>query len=198
MRRLLLSLLLVCPAVQSVEIYRCEDRHGRQVFSDQPCRAIGALPLPSQRDQPLALPPQPGDLGDPAQPADPDPAQLEPPAAAAGCPGPTAEALGEALIAAAGRGDLNAISGMYHWPSAGRGAATRVFAEARRLSMAAPLAFQLVDARIDDSWLWTGQPPPDQPRQLPAELLLTPADDPDVLLARFPLVAHAGCFWLSP
>lgn len=196
MFRLLALLILLCPAADAAEIFRCEDRQGRQVFSDQPCRAIGALPLPSERDQPLAVP-APRTEPDAAG-AEPDDALLEPPVAASGCPGPTAAALGEALVAAAGRGDLNAIAGMYHWPAAGRGASGRVFAQARRLSMAAPLAYELIGARVDDAWLWSGQPPPEQPRLLPPELLLGPAGDPGTLIARFPLIAHAGCFWLSP
>lgn len=194
MRICLLCLLLLPAAATAVEIYRCEDRYGRQVFSDQPCRAIGALPLPSERDPLPAPPPR-----EPAQAdASPDEAlmPLEPPEAAAGCPGPTPQALGQALVAAAGRADQNAIAGMYHWPSAGRGATRRVFAEATRLIAAGALVFEVVPPREDDAWLWAGQPPPEVPRLLPAELLIERLDPPGVLIARYPLVAHAGCYWL--
>jgi hypothetical protein len=196
--RLRLLLCCVClvawlPA-HAVEIFRCEDRSGRQVFSDLPCRAIGALPLPSARDPASAVPPEPVDSPPEAE----DDTLLTPPAAASGCPGPTPELLGEALAAAASRGDLNAIAGMYHWPAAGRGATNRVFAEAGRLSTAAPLSFEVTAAREDDRWLWAGQPPPDSPRLLPPELLLAAATSPDRPLARFQLVTHAGCFWLPP
>jgi hypothetical protein len=195
MRTCLFWLLLLPAAATAVEIYRCEDRFGRQVFSDQPCRAIGALPLPSERD-PQPLPPALS-----AAPAEPEieietSEPLQPPAAAAGCPGPTAQALGEALLTAAAHGDLNAIAGMYHWPSAGRGASRRAFTLARQLVTAAPLAFRVVPARTDDAWLWAGETPPEQPRLLPPELLLGPDQQPDGRFGRYPLIIHAGCYWL--
>lgn len=203
MRRLslpwaLLLLSLACPPAGAIEIYRCEDRQGQRVLTDQPCRAIGALPLPSDRDLPPRT--EQGVDADAAVEAEAggDAFPLAPPSAAAGCPGPTPEALGSALVDAAARGDLNALAGMYHWPSAGRGASGRVFAAARRLSAAAPLSFELIPARTDDSWLWAGQAPPEVPRQLPAELLIGRSAAAGEILARFPLVAHAGCYWLPP
>ncbi|MCK7593602.1 DUF4124 domain-containing protein [Pseudomarimonas salicorniae] len=195
MRPILLLLLLAClgARVSAAEIYRCEDSAGRQVFTDRPCRAIGALPLPSARD----LPPPSADTAAVAGGAAEEP-DLSPPPAASGCPGPTPTLLGEALATAAGRGDLNAIAGMYHWPAAGRGAASRVFAEARRLSSAAPLSFEVLPSRQDDSWLWSGEPPPDRPRSLPPELLVSVGRSSDRPIARYALVAHAGCYWLPP
>lgn len=196
MRWILAALLCtLCHAATAKQIYRCEDRAGRQVFSDQPCRAIDALPLPSIHDpspRPADVPAEETvDEGE-ATEALPD----EPPAAAAGCPGPTPQALGEALVAAAARRDLNAIAGMYHWPSAGAGASRRVFAEAGRLSDAAPLSFSVQAQRADDSWLWRGDPPPAAPSLLPPELTVHEAGDSGRQLARFSLIRHAGCFWL--
>lgn len=196
MRFLLILLLGGCSvSATAVEIYRCEDRAGRLVLTDQPCRVIGALPLPSERDRPTASPADDAaevDAGDRAE------LPLPAPAAASGCPGPTAEALAAALLEAAEQGNLNALAGMYHWPAAGRGAAGRVFAQARRLSQAAPLAFELLPAREDDNWLWAGQPPPDSPRRLPAELLVSRAAESGSVVARFALISHAGCYWLPP
>lgn len=190
--RLLLLLLAWLPALaQAVEIYRCEDRQGRQVFSDQPCRVIGALPLPSARD----LPPHTVEQAVAPAPEEEE-APLQPPPAASGCPGPSPEALGAALVDAAMREDLNAMAGMYHWPSAGRGASARVFAQARRLSAAGSLVFTVRPAREDDAWLWAGEPPPEAPRLLPPELEISLAERPEAVIARFSLISHAGCFWL--
>jgi hypothetical protein len=100
-------------------------------------------------------------------------------------------------VAAAAHGDLNAIAGMHHWPSAGRGASRRVFALARQLAAAAPLAFQVLPPRADVAWLWAGHAPPEQPRLLAPELLLGPADQPSDLFGRYPLIVHAGCYWLA-
>lgn len=193
---MILLLGLDCGSAAAIEIYRCEDRNGQRVLTDQPCRSIGALSLPSERDQPPSAASVPEPTGT-ADEQDPD-IPLAPPAAAAGCPGPTPEALGRALVEAAARKDLNSLAGLYHWPAAGRGASGRVFAAARRMSAAAPLSFELIPARADDSWLWAGEAPPEAPRLLPTELLVGASADAGSLIARFPLIAHAGCYWLPP
>lgn len=199
MRWILAAVLCtLCATASGKQIYRCEDRAGRQVFSDQPCRAIDALPLPSIHDpapRPAAPPiDEVTEASD--EPVLTDDLAQEPPAAAAGCPGPTPQALGDALVAAAARRDLNAIAGMYHWPSAGAGASRRVFAEARRLSDAAPLSFAVLAQRADDSWLWRGDPPPPAANLLPPELIVLEAGEAARQLGRFTLIRHAGCFWL--
>lgn len=192
-RPLLLSCLCVAP-VAAQEVYRCEDAQGQRVFSDLPCRAIGALPLPSERD-PVPVPGPAEATG--TQPDAEAIEDLSPPAAASGCPGPDPEQLGAALADAALRSDLNAIAGMIHWPAAGRGAARSVFARAEQLSLRAPLAVTVVQPAPDDSWLWQGLPQP-EPGATPPELEVASAAAPDSVIARFRLATQAGCWWLMP
>lgn len=198
MTRLVLCVLLCLPAaVTAQEVYRCEDANGQRVFSDLPCRQIGALPLPSERD-PVPLPgPYEGLDGVPEGGEEHDAANLLPPPAAAGCPGPDPQQLGDALADAAMRSDLNAIAGMVYWPAAGRGAASGIFQRGRRLSERAPLRIDVVTPRADDSWLWAGLPPPEPTATIP-ELSVASAAAPDAELARFRLTSQAGCWWLLP
>jgi hypothetical protein len=194
MTRLLLLCCLGASPLAAQEVYRCEDAQGQRVFSDQPCRVIGVLPLPSERDPvPVPGPAEATDAMPPAEALE----DLSPPAAAGGCPGPDPEQLGKALADAALRGDLNAIAGMVYWPAAGRGATRSVFARAQQLSLRAPLAVLVETPKADDSWLWQGLPPP-EPRAAPPELAITSAANPDALLARFSLTRQAGCWWLMP
>ena len=194
MTRLLLLLCLCATPVAAQEIYRCEDAQGQRVFSDLPCRAIGALPLPSERDPvPVPGPAEATGTQPPAEPID----DLSPPAAAGGCPGPDPEALGKALADAALRSDLNAIAGMVHWLAAGRGATRHVFARAEQLSLRAPLSVTVVQPPPDDSWLWQGLPPPEA-APIPPELAVASASAPDSVIARFRLATQAGCWWLMP
>ncbi|GIX34389.1 MAG: hypothetical protein KatS3mg126_0168 [Lysobacteraceae bacterium] len=191
----LLLVALLAGSAQAVEIHRCQDPSGRLVLTDRPCSALGARPAP--RGAPPAV------AGDAAEAAlrEPPPAGPPPrPEAADGCPGPTPEALGEALARAAARGDLNAIAGMFHWPAAGRGATARVFALAAELVRLAPLQWEVRAEREDDAWLWAGEPPPTEPRRLPPVLVLArPGADPWAEpVARFDLIPYAGCHWLPP
>lgn len=191
---MLIGLLLSSPQAWPDDVvYRCEDAQGRRVFADQPCRAFGALPLPSDGDPP----PAPPALGE--GPLDADHSEtfdLTPPAAANGCVGGDPEQLAAGLAAAIEQSDLNGIAGLFHWPSAGAGTAARVFATAQRLVNSAPVEVALAETPQDDAWLWAGLPPPSgQP--LP-ELRVLAADGGDRLLQRFSLVQHAGCVWLRP
>lgn len=195
MIRLLLLCSLVATPTMAQEIYRCENAQGQRVFSDLPCRTIGALPLPSERD-PI---PVPGPAEATGAAPEPEPIEdLSPPAAAGGCPGPDPEQLGKALAEAAQRGDLNAIAGMVYWPAAGRGAARAVFARGEQLSLRAPLRVAVQAPRPDDSWLWQGLPPPDPANTAPPDLIISSASSPDAQIARFRLTNQVGCWWLLP
>lgn len=190
--RLLLVLIgLACADASTAQpIHRCVDPQGVRVFVDRPCEFLGlratAAPAASaerrQSDNAAAALPAPEiDTG--------------PVKAAAGCPGPDAETLRDAVREALAAKQVNALTGMYYWAGAGRHAGNAVIDRFQRLVGAAPQSVELVRAADADDWLWAGLPPPDAPP--PPELVIgmTPFDEPP--LARFRLRSQAGCLWLS-
>lgn len=199
---ILLSSLLstAAPAQNLDEVYRCEDATGQRIFSDQPCSAHDALPLPSPDDpyspaeKEIGLPDRAGNADD-EQDEVFDPASLPTPLAAEGCAGidppRLAAALGEAIAA----GDSNRLAAMFHWQGAGRGTAASVFRQVRGWIARAPVEARLVRAEHADDWLYAGLPPPLPGYEALPDIELSAEGD---LIGRLGLIRNAGCVWLLP
>lgn len=203
MRRLpfvLITLLALSAAPCSAEswVYRCEDIAGRTIYSDKPCHAIDALPLPSPNDRPPRAP-EPGEL----QQADAtpeeeslDPAAMPRPIETEGCAGPDPGRLALSLAEALAAADTNRVAAMFHWQGAGRGAAAHVFRQIGYWVAQAPLRAVLVRSAHADDWLYAGLPPPLPGHEALPEIELM--DESERSLARLSLVRNAGCVWLLP
>jgi len=184
-RRLLWVVLAGSSPAPAQTVHRCIDADGQRVFTDRRCDDLGL-----QREQSADAPST-------TVPGEPVALEIEtgPVAAAAGCPGPTPEALRDNLMAAISARDLNGLTGMYHWGGAGRVSASSVIELMTALIDAAPQAAELRAVEQNDDWLWAGLPPPTE--AAPPELVVLGdalAFDP---IARFQLRPQAGCLWLS-
>ncbi len=171
-------------------IHRCVDPEGVRVFVDRPCEFLGLRPAAS----PAAAPDARATGADAAALPAPE-IETGPVKAAAGCPGPDAETLRDAVREAIAAKQVNALTGMYYWAGAGKLTANAVIDRFQSLIESAPQSVELQRAADADDWLWAGLPPPDAPP--PPELVIgmTPFDEPP--LARFRLRSQAGCLWLS-
>ncbi|MGQ0801487.1 MAG: DUF4124 domain-containing protein [Pseudomarimonas sp.] len=181
-----ICLLLACTGLASAQtVYRCVDEDGGLVYADRACRYLGL-----GRDKPTAAAAE--SLS--ATTAFDVEAESGPVQAAEGCPGPDAETLRDNVLAAIGSGNVNALTGMYHWASAGR-SASAVIDVMKSLIAAAPQAAELRAPEVNDDWLWAGLPPPTAPA-VPELVILPDAQSFDPI-ARFRLREQAGCLWLS-
>jgi len=184
-----LCLLLACASPAFAQtVYRCVDEQGGLVYADRACRHLGL-----GRDKPPA---GASDIQHGADAALFDvEAESGPVVAANGCPGPNAESLRDNVLAAIASGNVNALTGMYHWAGAGRGSASSVIELMKGLIAAAPQAVELRAPEVNDDWLWAGLPPPTAPT-VPELVILPDAQSFDPI-ARFRLREQAGCLWLS-
>lgn len=168
-------------------VHRCIGPEGVSVFSDVPCDVQGL----AAKNQPTA---PTGSTLDDASGLSLE-AETGPVAASEGCPGPDAETLRDVLETAVNEGDLNALTGMYHWASAGRTSANGVISRMQSLIGARPVSVQIVAAEPNDDWLWAGLPPPSEPDTPRLEVRSTGKENSS--LAWFPLRPQAGCLWLA-
>ncbi len=183
---LLLPLVTVGNAAAQT-VHRCVDARGERVYADRACRFLGLTEQAPRADSGSAAHAPPGVA---TAPDDSGPVP-----AADGCPGPTPEALRDALLAAIATRDLNALTGMYYWAGAGRGAANGVIGRMQDLISSAPRSAELQPAEASDDWLWAGLPPPTEPG--PPQLVLRAHERAFDPVARFQLRRQAGCYWLS-
>jgi len=181
--------MLACTSAASAQtVYRCVDADGGLVYADRACRHLGLVgdkPAAAEIESPFRA----GAAGFDVE------AESGPVLAAEGCPGPNAETLRVNVLAAIGTGNVNALTGMYHWASAGRRSASTVINVMKGLIVAAPQAAELRAPEANDDWLWAGLPPPTA-APVPELVLLPDAQSFDPI-ARFRLREQAGCLWLS-
>ncbi|MCB1553630.1 MAG: DUF4124 domain-containing protein [Xanthomonadales bacterium] len=196
----LLCLLLAhfaAPASAETWVYRCEDIKGRTIFSDKPCHAIDALPLPSANDPPPRAVP-PGSTPSATTPAEEmfDPAVMPRPVETDGCAGPDPGRLALALAEALAAADTNRVAAMFHWQGARRGTANQVFRQIGYWITQAPLHAIVVRSEHADDWLFAGLPPPPPGQEALPDIELV--DNNEQSLARLGLIRNAGCVWLLP
>lgn len=197
---LLLLLSTGAMAQQLDEVYRCEDASGQRIFSDQPCSAHDALPLPSPDDpyspaEAQIAPTEEVGSANGEQDETFDPASLPTPLAAEGCAGIDPQRLAAALGEAIAAGDTNRLAAMFHWQGAGRGTAASVFRQVRSWIERAPVDARVVRAEHADDWLYAGLPPPLPGHEALPDIELSTQD---TLISRLGLIRNAGCVWLLP
>ncbi|MEZ5437183.1 MAG: DUF4124 domain-containing protein [Lysobacteraceae bacterium] len=177
LRAILASLLLSITLPATAQVFRCVDENGHAAFLQQPCE--------TQRLRDSAAP-ETSDDG-----SDPDNTGF--------CPAPDLDSLKLALNSAFTHRDLNALSGLYHWPSVGRGGAGPILNwlgtlldrrllgidvryRARHRITAYGITREVGNEEEDATGLRLilGSDPPG------------PADSAEVALVRY-----AGCWWIS-
>jgi len=178
---LALACFVLAPDALGQRVHRCIDAEGRPLFSDQPCASQNAR--------------RPGDPVPPtaAEIAAAEAREAERLKRMGYCPAWDSDSLQTELQASFGARDVNRLAALYHWPGATKYSSTVVLNEMERL-LRHPLqevAEEAAELPLD----WEPGDPDPLPR-LRLELGgLTAMDDP--IYARFAVVRHAGCIWIS-
>lgn len=169
------------PEAQGQRVHRCIDAEGRPLFSDQPCVAHNAR-RPEDPVPPTA-----------AEVAAAEAREAERLKRMGYCPAWDAESLQTELEASFGARDVNRLAALYHWPGATKYSSTVVLNEMERLLKRPLLDVDEEAAELPLDW------EPGDPEPLPRlrlELGSEGAMD-DPLFARFAVVRHAGCIWIT-